>query len=104
MHLFVSVLQGLDVLEIMRNIHVFVSKYLYNLNNQVDNITDSANRSEIEIEMFVNTLYLQIHYIFYIITCFLVRIRLVCFLMCFAILPTVFVKSLKIVVEISSSI
>jgi len=23
------------VLEIMRNIHVFVSKYLYNLNNQV---------------------------------------------------------------------
>ena len=27
--------QGLDVLEIMRNIHVFVSKYLYNLNNQV---------------------------------------------------------------------
>jgi WASH complex subunit 7 len=27
--------QGLDVLEIMRNIHVFVSKYQYNLNNQV---------------------------------------------------------------------
>ena len=27
--------QGLDVLEIMRNIHVFVSRYLYNLNNQV---------------------------------------------------------------------
>jgi len=27
--------QGLDVLEIMRNIHVFVSKYLYNLNNQI---------------------------------------------------------------------
>ncbi|XP_017774275.1 PREDICTED: WASH complex subunit 7 [Nicrophorus vespilloides] len=27
--------QGLDVLEIMRNINVFVSKYLYNLNNQV---------------------------------------------------------------------
>ncbi|KAK7891691.1 hypothetical protein WMY93_023654 [Mugilogobius chulae] len=26
--------QGLDVLEIMRNIHVFVSRYLYNLNNQ----------------------------------------------------------------------
>lgn len=25
----------MDVLEIMRNIHVFVSKYLYNLNNQV---------------------------------------------------------------------
>ncbi|XP_059091068.1 WASH complex subunit 4-like [Tigriopus californicus] len=27
--------QGLDVLEIMRNIHVFVAKYLYNLNNQI---------------------------------------------------------------------
>ncbi|XP_019624304.1 PREDICTED: WASH complex subunit SWIP-like [Branchiostoma belcheri] len=27
--------QGLDVLEIMRNIHIFVSKYLYNLNNQI---------------------------------------------------------------------
>lgn len=27
--------QGLDVLEIMRNIHIFVAKYLYNLNNQV---------------------------------------------------------------------
>ncbi|CAI9722200.1 Hypothetical predicted protein [Octopus vulgaris] len=27
--------QGLDVLEIMRNIHVFVSKYQYNLNNQI---------------------------------------------------------------------
>ena len=26
--------QGLDVLEIMRNIDVFVSRYLYNLNNQ----------------------------------------------------------------------
>ena len=30
--------QGLDVLEIMRNIHIFVSKYLYNLNNQVLNL------------------------------------------------------------------
>ena len=27
--------QGLDVLEIMRNIHVFVTRYMYNLNNQV---------------------------------------------------------------------
>ncbi|XP_022901254.1 WASH complex subunit 4 [Onthophagus taurus] len=27
--------QGLDVLEIMRNINIFVSRYLYNLNNQV---------------------------------------------------------------------
>lgn len=31
----VGLYQGLDVLEIMRNIHVFVSRYLYNLNNQV---------------------------------------------------------------------
>ena len=31
---FVS-LQGLDVLEIMRHIHVFVTRYCYNLNNQV---------------------------------------------------------------------
>lgn len=30
--------QGLDVLEIMRNIHVFVSRYLYNLNNQVTSL------------------------------------------------------------------
>ena len=28
--------QGLDVLEIMRNIHIFVARYCYNLNNQVD--------------------------------------------------------------------
>ncbi|KAL6052161.1 WASH complex subunit 4 [Balamuthia mandrillaris] len=27
--------QGLDVLEIMRNIHIFVAKYTYNLNNQI---------------------------------------------------------------------
>eukprot|EP01111_Echinosteliopsis_oligospora_P016308 TRINITY_DN6722_c0_g1_i1.p1 TRINITY_DN6722_c0_g1~~TRINITY_DN6722_c0_g1_i1.p1 ORF type:complete len:602 (+),score=102.79 TRINITY_DN6722_c0_g1_i1:173-1807(+) len=27
--------QGLDVLEIMRNIHIFVSRYTYNLNNQI---------------------------------------------------------------------
>ena len=32
----VSISQGLDVLEIMRNIHVFVARYCYNLNNQVD--------------------------------------------------------------------
>jgi len=27
--------QGIDVLEIMRNIHIFVSKYCYNINNQI---------------------------------------------------------------------
>ncbi|XP_044177344.1 WASH complex subunit 4-like isoform X2 [Acropora muricata] len=36
--------QGLDVLEIMRNIHVFVSRYLYNLNNQIFVETASNNK------------------------------------------------------------
>lgn len=36
--------QGLDVLEIMRNIHVFVTKYLYNLNNQIFVEKTSANK------------------------------------------------------------
>lgn len=36
--------QGLDVLEIMRNIHVFVTKYLYNLNNQIFIERSSANK------------------------------------------------------------
>lgn len=36
--------QGLDVLEIMRNIHVFVTKYLYNLNNQIFVERSSTNK------------------------------------------------------------
>lgn len=36
--------QGLDALEIMRNIHVFVSKYLYNLNTQTFVEHTSANK------------------------------------------------------------
>lgn len=36
--------QGLDALEIMRNIHVFVSKYLYNLNSQTFIERTSANK------------------------------------------------------------
>ncbi|XP_044764720.1 WASH complex subunit 4 isoform X2 [Coccinella septempunctata] len=36
--------QGLDVLEIMRNINVFVSKYLYNLNSQVFVEEKSTNK------------------------------------------------------------
>ncbi|XP_071961621.1 WASH complex subunit 4-like isoform X2 [Antedon mediterranea] len=36
--------QGLDVLEIMRNIHIFVSKYLYNVNNQIFVERSSANK------------------------------------------------------------
>lgn len=38
--------QGLDVLEIMRNINVFVGKYLYNLNNQVF-IEESSNNKHL---------------------------------------------------------
>eukprot|EP00051_Salpingoeca_urceolata_P019308 m.280544 g.280544 ORF g.280544 m.280544 type:complete len:1394 (+) comp19399_c4_seq16:109-4290(+) len=41
--------QGLDVLEIMRNIHVFVAKYLYNLNNQIFVERNSKNK-------FLNTI------------------------------------------------
>lgn len=41
--------QGLDVLEIMRNIHVFVAKYLYNLNNQIFVEKSSNNK-------FLNTI------------------------------------------------
>ena len=40
--------QGLDVLEIMRNIHVFVSRYLYNLNNQVRYKVHHAERVYID--------------------------------------------------------
>ncbi|XP_033098788.1 WASH complex subunit 4-like isoform X2 [Anneissia japonica] len=36
--------QGLDVLEIMRNIHIFVSKYLYNVNNQIFVERSSSNK------------------------------------------------------------
>ena len=36
--------QGLDVLEIMRNIHVFVSNYLYNLNHQIFVESGSQNK------------------------------------------------------------
>ena len=36
--------QGLDVLEIMRNIHVFVSNYLYNLNHQIFVEGNSQNK------------------------------------------------------------
>lgn len=38
--------QGLDVLEIMRNINVFVQKYLYNLNSQIF-IEESSNNKHL---------------------------------------------------------
>lgn len=50
--------QGLDVLEIMRNIHLFVSNYLYNLNNQVFIEKNSKNKhlNTINIRHIANSL------------------------------------------------
>lgn len=50
--------QGLDVLEIMRNIHLFVSNYLYNLNNQIFIERDSNNKhlNTINIRHIANSL------------------------------------------------
>lgn len=50
--------QGLDVLEIMRNIHLFVSNYLYNLNNQIFIEKNSNNKhlSTINIRHIANSL------------------------------------------------
>lgn len=50
--------QGLDVLEIMRNIHVFVAKYQYNLNNQVFVERESNNKhlNTINIRHVANSL------------------------------------------------
>lgn len=47
--LILSPLQGLDVLEIMRNIHVFVSRYLYNLNNQVRDLWPQFTNKSLKI-------------------------------------------------------
>uniref|UniRef100_A0A1B0D0L9 WASH complex subunit 4 n=1 Tax=Phlebotomus papatasi TaxID=29031 RepID=A0A1B0D0L9_PHLPP len=50
--------QGCDVLDIMRNIHVFVSQYVYNLNNQVFIERTSANKhlNTINIRHIANSL------------------------------------------------
>lgn len=50
--------QGLDVLEIMRNIHSFVSNYLYNLNNQIFIEKNSKNKhlNAINIRHIANSL------------------------------------------------
>jgi WASH complex subunit 7 len=50
--------QGLDVLEIMRNIHVFVSKYLYNLNNQifVEHSSNNKHLNTINIRHIANSI------------------------------------------------
>uniref|UniRef100_A0A3B3TAL3 WASH complex subunit 4 n=1 Tax=Paramormyrops kingsleyae TaxID=1676925 RepID=A0A3B3TAL3_9TELE len=51
-------LQGLDVLEIMRNIHVFVSRYLYNLNNQIfiERTSNNKHLNTINIRHIANSI------------------------------------------------
>lgn len=50
--------QGLDVLEIMRNFHLFVSNYLYNLNNQifVERSSNNKHLNTINIRHIANSL------------------------------------------------
>ncbi|XP_056000960.1 WASH complex subunit 4-like isoform X5 [Ostrea edulis] len=50
--------QGLDVLEIMRNIHVFVSRYMYNLNNQifVERSSNNKHLNTINIRHIANSI------------------------------------------------
>ncbi|EDQ91034.1 uncharacterized protein MONBRDRAFT_15671 [Monosiga brevicollis MX1] len=50
--------QGLDVLEIMRNIHTFVSRYNYNLNNQIFVQKSSPNKhlNTINIQHIANSI------------------------------------------------
>lgn len=50
--------QSLDVLEIMRNIHVFVSRYLYNLNNQifVERTSNNKHLNTINIRHIANSI------------------------------------------------
>ncbi|KOC69164.1 WASH complex subunit 7 [Habropoda laboriosa] len=50
--------QGLDALEIMRNIHVFVSKYLYNLNTQtfIEHTSNNKYLNTIGIRHIANSI------------------------------------------------
>lgn len=50
--------QGLDVLEIMRNIHLFVTSYLYNLNNQIfiEKTSNNKHLNTINIRHIANSL------------------------------------------------
>ncbi|XP_023487584.1 WASH complex subunit 4 isoform X2 [Equus caballus] len=50
--------QGLDVLEIMRNIHIFVSRYLYNLNNQIfiERTSNNKHLNTINIRHIANSI------------------------------------------------
>lgn len=50
--------QGLDVLEIMRNIHVFVARFNYNLNNQIfiEKMSESKSLHTINIQHIANSI------------------------------------------------
>ncbi|XP_046962776.1 WASH complex subunit 4 [Vanessa cardui] len=50
--------QGLDVLEIMRNIHIFVAKYQYNLNNQIfiEKSSNNKHLNSINIRHIANSI------------------------------------------------
>lgn len=50
--------QGLDALEIMRNIHVFVSRYLYNLNTQtfIEHTSNNKHLNTIGIRHIANSI------------------------------------------------
>jgi len=50
--------QGLDVLQVMRNIHVFVARYAYNLNTQmfVERPTDNKYLKSIGIQQIANSI------------------------------------------------
>eukprot|EP00009_Paramoeba_aestuarina_P010720 CAMPEP_0201541928 /NCGR_PEP_ID=MMETSP0161_2-20130828/71743_1 /ASSEMBLY_ACC=CAM_ASM_000251 /TAXON_ID=180227 /ORGANISM="Neoparamoeba aestuarina, Strain SoJaBio B1-5/56/2" /LENGTH=940 /DNA_ID=CAMNT_0047949507 /DNA_START=515 /DNA_END=3337 /DNA_ORIENTATION=- len=50
--------QGLDVLEIMRNIHIFVHRFYYNLNNQVfiEKMSESKSLNTINIQHVANSI------------------------------------------------
>ncbi|EDV25801.1 uncharacterized protein TRIADDRAFT_24562 [Trichoplax adhaerens] len=50
--------QGLDVLEIMRNLHIFVTHYVYNLNNQVfvERSSNSKHLNTINIDHISNSI------------------------------------------------
>ncbi|CAH1392880.1 unnamed protein product [Nezara viridula] len=54
-----TVSQGLDVLEIMRNIHVFVGKYLYNLNTQcfIEYISANKHLNTVNIHQIANSIW-----------------------------------------------
>jgi len=50
--------QGLDVLEIMRNIHIFVQRFNYNLNNQIfiEKMSESKSLNTINIRHIANSI------------------------------------------------